>query len=71
LGLLLEELLQEILGRFSLALSPLVQNWLEEAFIELGHTPESGSSVEEIEFLVVFLVLFPFDAVAVLAVINL
>ena len=56
LRLLLKKLLQEILGRLSLAFSPLVKDWLEEALEELCHAPESCPSVEEVELLVVLLV---------------
>jgi hypothetical protein len=57
LRLLLEKLLQKVLGRLSLAFSPLVQDWLEEALEELGHAPESCPPVEEVELLVVLFVL--------------
>jgi hypothetical protein len=50
--------LQEVLGRLSLAFSPFVENWLEKTLEELCHASECCPSVEEIELLVVFLVLF-------------
>jgi hypothetical protein len=49
---------EEVLGGFPLALSPLVEVRLEEALVELGHAPKSGSAVEKVEFFVVFLVHF-------------
>jgi hypothetical protein len=57
LGLLLQELLQEILSGFSLTLSPLVKNRFEKPFVELSHAPERCSSVEEVKFFVILLVL--------------
>ena len=48
--------MEEVFGRFALALSPFVQVWLEEALVELGHGPEGSSAVEEVELLVVLLV---------------
>ena len=48
--------MEEVLGGLPLALSPLVEVWLEEALVELGHAPESGSSVEKVEFFVVFFI---------------
>jgi len=57
LRLLLEKLLQKVLGGLSLALSPLVKDWLEETLEELGHAPESCPSVEEVELLVVLFIL--------------
>lgn len=50
--------MKEVFGRFTLALSPFVQVWLEEAFVELGHGPEGSSAVEKVKLLVVFLVNF-------------
>lgn len=49
--------MEEVFGGFSLALSPLVQIWLEEALVELGHASEGCPSVEEVEFFVVLFVL--------------
>ena len=48
--------MKEVLGRFTLSFSPLVQVWLEEAFVELGHASESSPEVEEVELLVVLLI---------------
>jgi hypothetical protein len=48
--------LQEVLGGLSLAFSPLVKDWLEEALEEFGHAPESCPSIEEVELLVVLFV---------------
>lgn len=48
--------MEEVLGGLPLALSPLVEVWLEEALVELGHAPERGSSVEEVELFVIFFV---------------
>jgi hypothetical protein len=47
---------KEVLGGFPLALSPLVEIRLEEAFVELGHTSKSSSAVEEVELFVVLFV---------------
>lgn len=43
--------MQEVLGRFPLTFAPFVENWLEEALIELSHAPEGRSSEEEIKLL--------------------
>jgi hypothetical protein len=43
--------MQEVLGRFPLTFTPLVKNWLEEAFVELRHASEGCSTEEEIKFL--------------------
>ena len=48
--------MQEVLGRLPLTFAPFVENWLEETLVELGHAPECGSSVEKVEFFVVFFV---------------
>jgi hypothetical protein len=56
LRLLPKILVKEVFSRFSLAFSPLVEVWLEEAFVELGHASECGSSVEEVELFVIFFV---------------
>lgn len=50
-----DKLLDKVLGAFPLSFSPLVQNWLEEAFVELSHRSERGSSVEEVKL---FIILF-------------
>lgn len=50
--------MKEVFGGFAFSLSPLVEIWLEEAFVELSHASESSSSVEEVKLLVVFLVDF-------------
>ena len=49
-------LVKEVFGGFPLTLPPFVEVWLEEALVELGHAPKSGSSVEKVEFFVVFFV---------------
>jgi hypothetical protein len=54
-GVLADELLDEVLGAFSLTFSPLVQDWLEKTLVEFGHGPECGSSVEKVEL---FIILF-------------
>jgi hypothetical protein len=46
---------KEVFGRFSFSLAPLVEIWLEQTFVELGHASEGSSPVEEIELFVVFL----------------
>ena len=46
--------MEEVLGGLPLALSPLVEVWLEEALVELSHAPEGSSSVEEVELFVIF-----------------
>ena len=56
MGLLPKILVEEILSGLSLAFPPFVEVWLEEALVELGHAPERGSSVEKVEFFVVFFV---------------
>ena len=48
--------MKEVFCRFPLAFSPLVEVWLEEAFVELSHAPESSPPVEEIELFVVLFV---------------
>ena len=48
--------MEEVLGRLALSLSPLVQVWLEESLVELGHRPEGSAAVEEVELLIVLLV---------------
>jgi hypothetical protein len=47
---------KEVFCRFPLAFSPLVEVWLEEAFVELSHASECGSSVEEVELFVILFV---------------
>jgi hypothetical protein len=48
--------MKEVLGVLALTFPPLVEIWLEETFVELGHGPECSSAVEEIKLLVVLLV---------------
>jgi hypothetical protein len=48
--------MEEVLGRFSFSLSPFVEVWLEETFVELGHASESSSSVEEVKLFIIFFV---------------
>ena len=48
--------MEEVLGGLPLALSPLVEVWLEEALVELSHASECSSPVEEVELFVIFLV---------------
>lgn len=49
------ESLNKVFGRFSLAFSPFVEGWLEEAFVVLCHTSKGRPPVEEIELFVIFL----------------
>ena len=50
--------MKEVFGRFSLTFSPFIEVWFEETFVELSHASEGCSSVEEIEFFIIFLVHF-------------
>lgn len=48
--------MEEILGGLPLAFPPLVEVWLEQSLVELGHASERSSAVKEVEFLVILLV---------------
>ena len=54
--LLPKVLVEEVFGGLPLSFPPFIEVWLEEAFVELSHAPESSPPVEEIELFVVLFV---------------